>query len=84
MIVGPVECFFLRRAKSLVATCEAEKGWIEVYLGGHCPKVEVTDVKRFFSLGDRSQGIRPSRVLATHRDASKPSDREAESNRGGL
>ena len=30
------------------------------------------------SKGDRGQGIRPSRVLATHRDASKLSDREAE------
>ena len=33
-------------------------------------------------LGVRGQGIRPLRVLATHRDASKPSDSEAESNSG--
>ena len=40
----------------IVATCEAEKGWIEAYLGKRCPVVEVTDVKRFFELG-RELGI---------------------------
>ena len=49
-LVGPIERFCLRRAKTLVATCEAEKGWIQSYLGSHCPPVEVTDVKRFFKL----------------------------------
>ena len=49
-IVGPIERFCLRRAKTLVATCEAEKGWIQSYLGRRCPPVEVTDVKRFFKL----------------------------------
>ena len=48
--VGPIERFCLRRAKVLVATCEAEKFWIQSYLGKHCPPVEVTDVKRFFRL----------------------------------
>ena len=48
--VGPIERFFLRRAKAVVATCEAEKGWIESYLGRRCPPVEVTDIKRFFNL----------------------------------
>ena len=56
-LAGPVERWALRRCEKIVATCEAEKGWIEVYLGKHCPKVEVTDVKRFFSLGDRSQEL---------------------------
>lgn len=54
-MAGPVERWALRRCEKIVATCEAEKGWIEAYLGKRCPKVEVTDVKRFFSLGDRSQ-----------------------------
>ena len=54
-LAGPVERWALRRCEKIVATCEAEKGWIEAYLGKCCPKVEVTDVKRFFSLGDRSQ-----------------------------
>ena len=56
-LAGPVERWALRRCERIVATCEAEKGWIEAYLGEHCPKVEVTDVKRFFSLGDRSQEL---------------------------
>ena len=49
-LVGPIERFFLRRCNKIVATCEAEKGWIERYLGKKCPAVEVTDVKRFFDL----------------------------------
>ena len=49
-LVGPIERFCLRRAKTIVATCEAEKGWIQSYLGKRCPPVEVTDIKRFFSL----------------------------------
>ena len=57
-LVGPIERFFLRRCAKIVATCEAEKGWIERYLGPHCPPVEVTDIKRFFKLqgtGNRKQ-----------------------------
>ena len=49
-LAGPFERFFLRRAKAIVATCEAEKGWIESYLGRRCPPIEVTDIKRFFDL----------------------------------
>ena len=49
-MVGPIERFCLRRAKALVATCEAERGWIKTYLGKRCPPVEVTDIKRFFNL----------------------------------
>ena len=77
-LVGPIERHWLRKADRIVATCDAEKAWIEAYLGKKCPEIVVEDVKRFFKLGVRSQGIRPLRVLATHRDASKPSDREAE------
>ncbi len=50
-LVGPIERWCLRRCDRIVATCEAEKGWIERYLGKKCPAVEVTDVKRFFDLG---------------------------------
>ena len=53
-LVGPIERFFLRRADCIVATCEAEKGWIEAYLGGRCPKIEVTDIKRFFKFEPRN------------------------------
>ena len=77
-LVGPIERYFLRRCEKIVATCDAEKEWIEAYLGKKCPEIVVEDLKRFFKLGVRSEGIRPLRVLATHRDASKPSDREAE------
>ena len=51
-LVGPIERWCLRRCDRIVATCEAEKGWIEKYLGKRCPVVEVTDVKRFFKLTD--------------------------------
>ena len=49
-LVGPVERWCLRRCDRIVATCEAEKGWIEAYLGNRCPPIEVTDIKRFFTL----------------------------------
>lgn len=49
-LVGPIERFCLRRCKSIVATCEAEKRWIERYLGRCCPPIEVADIKRFFNL----------------------------------
>ena len=49
-LVGPIERCFLRRCEKIVATCAAEKEWIEAYLGKNCPKVEVTDIRRFFNL----------------------------------
>lgn len=54
-LVGPIERWCLRRCDRIVATCEAEKGWIEKYLGKRCPVVEVTDIKRFFNI---NHGIR--------------------------
>lgn len=54
-LVGPIERFCLRRAKVIVATCEAEKGWIQSYLGKRCPPIEVTDIKRFFNLSHKEQ-----------------------------
>ena len=59
-LVGPIERHFLRKASRIVATCEAEKGWIETYLGKHCPPVEVTDVKRFFNLTKSEVGTLPN------------------------
>ena len=60
-LVGPIEKWCLRRSDRIVATCEAEKGWIEKYLGKKCPPVEVTDIKRFFDFSrveyvDRVEG----------------------------
>jgi len=49
-LAGPIERWCLRLCDRIVATCEAEKKWIQSYLGRHCPPVEVTDVKRFFNL----------------------------------
>ena len=45
ILVGPIERFFLRRAEKVVATCPAERSWIEAYE----PRshVEVTDIRRF-------------------------------------
>ena len=56
-LVGPNERFCLRRAKTIVATCEVEKGWIEAYLGKRCPPIEVTNIKRFFDLKRVERGM---------------------------
>ncbi len=45
----------LRRADVLLATCEAEAKWIKDYVGEGCPKVEITDLKRFFNLAVSGQ-----------------------------
>ena len=50
-LAGPIERFFLRRADVVVATCQAEAEWIRKY-EPRVKKIEVTDVKRFFRLGD--------------------------------
>lgn len=52
-LVGPIERYWLRKADRIVATCDAEKAWIEAYLGKKCPEIVVEDVKRFFKLGVR-------------------------------
>ena len=49
-LVGPIERYWLRKADRIVATCDAEKEWIEAYLGKRCPLVEVSDIKRFFKM----------------------------------
>ena len=33
-LVGPIERFFLRKAARIVVTCDAERSWVERYLGG--------------------------------------------------
>ena len=60
-LAGSIERFFLRRADCIVATCEAEKEWIEAYIGKRCPRIEVTDIKRFF---DPNGGGRNAKELA--------------------
>ena len=56
-LAGPIERWSLRRCKKLVATCDAEKEWIEAYLGKKCPEIVVEDIKRFFKLGVRSEEL---------------------------
>ena len=56
-LAGPIERYFLRRADVVVATCEAEAEWIRAYLGKRCPPIEVTDIKRFFKLGETGQTL---------------------------
>ena len=58
-LVGPIERYWLRKADRIVATCDAEKAWIEAYLGKKCPEIVVEDVKRFF---DFSRKERKGRV----------------------
>ena len=66
-----------RSSQGLVAAeCRAGvDAWIYSFDGAE-PWIEGV---RKFRVQSRGQGIRPLRVFATHRDASKPSDREAES-----
>ena len=56
-LVGPIERYWLRKADRIVATCDAEKAWIEAYLWKKCPEIVVTDIKRFFDLkGEKESG----------------------------
>ena len=58
-LVAFFERRMLRRADVLLGTCEAEVKWIKDYVGEGCPKVEITDLKRFFKLnGEKGSGKR--------------------------
>ena len=48
-LVAPIERWLLRRTEKVVATCEAEKRWIEEY-EPRVKRVEVADLKRFFNI----------------------------------
>lgn len=63
-IVSPIERYLLRKADRVVATCEAEAGWIRRYEPG-VKAIEVTDVKRFFRLNHETHEMR-------ERDGSRP------------
>lgn len=58
-LATPVERFFLRRASSVVATCAAEKEWIEAYEPRS--SVRVMDVKVFEWGGGYSRSAREER-----------------------
>lgn len=63
-LVGPIERWCLRRCDRIVATCEAEKGWIERYLRKRCPPIEVTDIKRFFRLPQNDKTAQPHFIVS--------------------
>ena len=54
-LVGPIERYWLRKADRIVATCDAEKAWIEAYLGKKCPEIAVEDIKRFFDFSRKER-----------------------------
>ena len=54
-LVGPIECWALRRCAKIVATCGAEEEWIREYLGKRCPEIVVEDVKRFFDFSRKER-----------------------------
>lgn len=56
-LAGPVERYWLGKADRILATCKAEKGWIEKYLGKRCPEIEVMDLKRFFEFRGSCSGL---------------------------
>ena len=56
-LVGLIERFFLRRAARIVVTCDAERGWVERYLGARRPPVETVDIKRFFRLPSDASSV---------------------------
>lgn len=58
MLAGPIERRLLGGCSKIVATCEAEKKWIESYLGARHPTVEIADIKRFFHLNRASCATR--------------------------
>ena len=46
-LAKPFERRSLRRATRIVATCAAEKTWIESFLGNRCPEIEILDLRQF-------------------------------------
>ena len=56
-IVAPVDRYYLRKAVKVIATCEAEKGWIESYLGRRHPPIALTDIKRFFDFSHKERKV---------------------------
>jgi glycosyltransferase involved in cell wall biosynthesis len=51
-LVGFIERYYLRKADKIVATCEAERKWIQKYLQNRSPEIEGADIKHFFDLRD--------------------------------
>ena len=67
-LVGPIDKFFLRRAARIVVTCDAEREWVERYLGARHPPVETIDLKKFFRIGRVGQEGRGGRETEAGRE----------------
>ena len=59
-LAGMSEKPLFEKSSRIVATCEAERGWIEKYLGRRCPQIEVLDLKRFFNFRHDGRAEIPS------------------------
>ena len=59
-LAGMAERPLFEKSSRIVATCEAERGWIEKYLGRRCPQIEVLDLKRFFNFRHDGRAEIPS------------------------
>ena len=58
-LVGLIERHFLRKAERIVVTCDEEGEWVDRYLSGRRPPIEVTDMKRFFDIGQAAVLAKP-------------------------
>ena len=58
-LVGLIERHFLRKAERIVVTCDEEREWVDRYLSGRRPSIEVTDMKRFFDIGQAAVLAKP-------------------------
>ena len=67
-LVAPFERRMLMRADVLLATCEAERDWIRSYVGPNCPKIEITDLKRFFDLSREERVERAEEKISSHKE----------------
>ena len=72
-LAGPIERFFLRRAKTLIATCEAEKGWIESYLGRRHPLKGLSYLETALATYYNKWSSAPSSLAPTTACADNPS-----------
>jgi len=59
-LVGLLERHFLHKAERIVVTCDEERDWIDGYLSGRHPPIEVTDMKRFFDIGRAMERAKPA------------------------
>lgn len=64
-LAGPFERRSLRMAGRIVVTCEAERSWVEDYLCGRCPPIDVVDMGSLFPAADMDGARREKRGNAS-------------------